>query len=78
MQSESASRVPSAHLELQEMSAQIDHEYVFALFSIKDITRCFPSFVVVVVVVVVVMIAATISDQHVLTIHKFCVPAMVS
>ena len=35
-------------------------------------SRCFRSFVVV------VMIAATIFDQHVLTTHGSCVPAMVS
>ena len=44
------------------------------MFIIKHPSRCFPSFVFV----VVVTIAATISDQHVLTIHGFCVPAMVS
>ena len=46
------------------------------MFITKHPARCSPSFVVA--VVVVVMIAATISDQHVLTIHGFCVPAMVS
>ena len=43
------------------------------MFITKHPPRCSPSFIVV-----VVMIAATISDQHVLTIHGFCVPAMVS
>ena len=42
------------------------------MFITKHPSRCSPSFVVV------VMIAATISDQHVLTIHGFCAPAMVS
>ena len=41
------------------------------MFITKHPSRCFPSFLVVV-------IAATISDQHVLTIHGSCVPAMVS
>ena len=43
------------------------------MFVIMHPSRCFPS-----LVVVVVMIAATTSDQHVLTIHGSCVPAMVS
>ena len=42
------------------------------MFVIMHPSRCFPSFVVV------VMIAATIFDQHVLTIHGSCVAAMVS
>ena len=42
------------------------------MFITKHPSRCFPSFVVVVVVVVVVVTsAATISDQHVLTIRGF-------
>ena len=41
------------------------------MFVNKHPSRCSPSFVVVV-------IAATISDQHVLTTRGFCVPAMVS
>ena len=43
------------------------------MFITKHPSRCFPSFVVVVVI-----IAATIFDQHVLTIRGFCVPAVVS
>ena len=41
------------------------------MFVIIHPSRCIPSFLVV-----VFMIAATISDQHVLTIRGFCVPAM--
>ena len=44
------------------------------MFITKHPSRCFPSFVDV----VDVTIAATISDQHLLTIHGFCGPAMVS
>ena len=46
------------------------------MFITKHPSRCSPSFVVV--VNVVVTIAATTSDQHVMTVRESCVPATVS